>query len=81
MSKPEYWHDKCRESIKGGVKMPEVTRTGQKIVSAVLRQKTEYVRIVDWEGKSLTFILVDEIRPEEKPTYLGPGEDKKETAL
>jgi hypothetical protein len=50
-------------------------------VNAVLGQQTEYVRIVDWEGKSLTFILVDEIRPEEKPTYLGPGEDKKEPAL
>jgi hypothetical protein len=59
-------------------KMPEKTRTGQKIVNAVLGGTTEYVRIVDWEGKSLTFILADEIRPEEKPTYLGPGEDKKE---
>ena len=43
--------------------MPEKTRTGQKIVNAVLGRKTEYVRIVDWEGKSLTFILADEIRP------------------
>ena len=49
-------------------KMPEKTRTGQKIVNAILGRKTEYVRIVDWEGKSLTFILADEIRPEEKPT-------------
>ena len=60
--------------------MPEKTRTGQKIVNAVLGRKTEYVRIVDWEGKSLTFILADEIRPEEKPTSLGPGEDRKEPA-
>ena len=81
MSKSEDWHGKCKESIKGGEKMPEITRTGQKIVNAVLGQKTEYVRIVDWEGKSLTFILVDEIRPEEKPTYLGSAEDKKEPAL
>lgn len=60
--------------------MPEKTRTGQKVVNAVLGRKTEYVRIVDWEGKSLTFILADEIRPEENPAYLGPGEDKKEPA-
>ena len=76
MSKSEDWHDKCKESIKRGEKMPEITRTGQKIVNAVLGQETGYVRIVDWEGKSLTFILVDEIRPEEKSTYLGPASDR-----
>ena len=75
------WHDKCRALIAGGEKMPEITRTGQKVVNAVLGRKTEYVRIVDWEGKSLTFILVDEIRPDDKPTYPGPGEDRKEPAL
>jgi hypothetical protein len=78
--KSDDWHDKCKNTIEGGEKMPEKTKTGQKIVNAVLGRKTEYVRIVDWEGKSLTFILADEIRPEEKPTYLGPGEDKKEPA-
>ncbi len=60
--------------------MAEKTRTGQKIVNAKMGQKTEYVRIVDWEGKSLTFILVNEIRPEEGSAYLGPGEDRREPA-
>jgi hypothetical protein len=60
--------------------MPEITRTRQKVVNAVLRRQPEYVRIVDWEGKSLTFILADEIRPEEEPTYLGPEEDRKQPA-
>lgn len=61
--------------------MTEMNRTGQNIVSAVLGQEAEYVRIVDWEGKSFTFILVDEIRPEGKPTYLGAAEERKEPAL
>lgn len=60
--------------------MTEKAKTGQKIVNAILGRKPEYVRVVDWEGKSLTFILADEIHPEEKPTYLGPGEDRKEPA-
>ncbi len=63
---------------EGGEEMPEMTRTGQKIVNAELGQKTEYVRILDWKGKSLTFILVNEIRPEERSAYLGPGEDRRE---
>jgi len=61
--------------------MPETARKEQKIVNAVLGEQTEYVRIVDWEGKSLTFILVEEIRPEAKPTYLGQGEGKVNPAL
>ena len=35
----------------------------------------EYVRVLDWEGKSLTFILVDEIRPPETPFF--PAADEK----
>ncbi len=60
--------------------MPEMTRTRQKVVNAVIGRKPEYVRIVDWEGKSLTFILADEIRSEEEPSYIGPAEDRKQPA-
>ena len=60
--------------------MPELARTRQKIVSAVLGRNPEYVRILDWEGKSLTFILAEEIRPEEKPENPGPGEEKNPPA-
>ena len=56
--------------------MPELTRTRQKIVSAALGSNPEYVRIVDWEGKSLTFILAEEIHPEEKPDHPDPREGK-----
>ena len=56
--------------------MPEVTRTKQIIINAVLSPNPEYVRVVDGEGKSLTFILADEIRPEEKLAFLAPQGDK-----
>ena len=60
--------------------MPELTRIKPRIVNAVLGNNPEYVKIVDWEGKSLTFILADEIRPEEEPSYPVPGDGKKPSA-
>ena len=57
--------------------MPEITRIKPRIVNAVLGSNPEYVKVVDWEGKSLTFILADEIRPEEESSYPGPGDGKK----
>jgi hypothetical protein len=51
---------KCNERIKE--KKP-------KVVNAVLNREPEYVRIADWDGKSLSFILADEICPEEKPGF------------
>lgn len=66
---------------EGGIsKMPELTGTKQKVVNAALGRKLEYLRIIDWAGKSLTFILADEIRPEEKGTSLGTEEGKRQTA-
>jgi len=49
--------------------MAEVTKKGPKVVNAVLDRKPEYVRIADWDGKSLSFILADEICLEEKPGF------------
>jgi hypothetical protein len=45
--------------------MPEIMENKARVVHAALGPKPEFVKILDWEGKSLTFILVDEIRPPE----------------
>ena len=47
--------------------MRELTETKKKVINAVLDREVEYVKIADWDGKSLSFILADEIPPEEKP--------------
>jgi hypothetical protein len=52
--------------------MPEIVETKAKVVHASLGPTPEYVKILDWEGKSMTFILVDEIRPPETPFFVGP---------
>lgn len=49
--------------------MKELKKKKPKVVNAVLNQEPEYVRIADWDGKSLSFILADEICPEEKPGF------------
>jgi hypothetical protein len=51
-----------------------------KVVNAILGLEPEYVRIADWEGKSLSFILADEIRLEDKPGFCGQQKIKKEKA-
>ena len=58
--------------------MRDLTGTRPKVINAILGRNPEYVKILDWEGKSLTFILADEIRPEEKPSCPVPGDGKKE---
>ena len=60
--------------------MPELTTTRQKIVSAVLGRNPEYVRIIDRQGKPLTFILAEEIRPEGRPGNPSSEEGKKPPA-
>ena len=55
--------------------MPELMETKSKVVHAAMGGTPEYVRILDWEGKSLTFILVDEIRPPETPFFPAPEEN------
>jgi hypothetical protein len=49
--------------------MPELKKKKGKVVNALVDKKPEYVRIADWDGKSLSFILADEIRLEEKPAF------------
>ncbi len=49
--------------------MGEVTKKRPKVINAVLDREPEYVRIADWDGKSLSFILVDEVCLEEKPGF------------
>jgi hypothetical protein len=49
--------------------MKELKKKNPKVVNAVLNREPEYVRIADWDGKSLSFILADEICPEEKPGF------------
>jgi hypothetical protein len=46
---------------------PEIVETKARVVHASVGPKPEFVKILDWEGKSLTFMLADEIRaPEAK---------------
>jgi len=49
--------------------MPELMETKSKVVHAAMGRIPEYVRVLDWDGKSLTFILVDEIHPSEAPFF------------
>jgi hypothetical protein len=49
--------------------MRELKKKKPKVVNAVLDKEPEYVRIADWDGKSLSFILADEICLEEKPGF------------
>jgi len=52
-------------------------KTNNKVVNAMLDKKPQYVRVADWDGKSLSFILADEICLEEKPALSDQQIDKK----
>jgi len=52
--------------------MPEIMETKARVVHAAVGSKPEFVKILDWQGKFLTFILVDEIRPPETPFFIFP---------
>jgi hypothetical protein len=65
------------EGEGGEKKMGELTERKPKVVNAVLGLELEYVRIADWDGKSLSFILADEISLEDKPGFLGQQTIKK----
>jgi hypothetical protein len=56
--------------------MPELNQVRLKVVNAILGRRPDYIRVVDWEGQSLTFILVDEIRPDEKPGLRATEEEQ-----
>lgn len=55
--------------------MRKPEKIAARVVDAVLLPDLDYIRVMDWQGKSLPFILADEISIEEKPT---PLENKKE---
>ena len=57
--------------------MSETKKAKRKVVNAMLAKKTQYVRVADWDGKSLSFILADEICLEEKPALSDQQVDKK----
>ena len=57
--------------------MPELDRGLPKVVNAILGREPEYIKVVDWDGKSLTFILADEIHLEEKPGLRATEEDRQ----
>ena len=57
--------------------MPETQKANRKVVNVMLDKKTQYVRVADWDGKSLSFILADEICSEEKPALSDQQIDKK----
>jgi hypothetical protein len=47
--------------------MPEIGKPRPPVINAVLAPKAEYVKVADWQGKSLTFILADEVLVKQKP--------------
>ncbi len=50
--------------------MPEIGKPKTPVINAMLTPKAEYVKIADWQGKSLTFILADEVLVKQKPGLL-----------
>ena len=48
------------------------------VINAMLAPKAEYVRVADWQGKSLTFVLADEVLVKQKPKLLGRRKKRKE---
>jgi hypothetical protein len=59
-------------------KMPEISRPRTPVINAMLTPKSEYVKVADWQGKSLTFILADEVLVKQKPALLDRRKNKNE---
>ena len=57
--------------------MVEIKRYKNRVVNAIVDKKPQYVRVADWDGTSLSFILADEICLEEKPALSDQQIDKK----
>ncbi len=58
--------------------MPEFTKGKIAGVNAVLCSRAEYVRVADWQGKSLTFVLADEVLGKQKPAMTDNRRVRKE---
>ena len=57
--------------------MVDTKRYKNRVVNAIVDKKPQYVRVADWDGTSLSFILADEICLEEKPALSDQQMDKK----
>jgi hypothetical protein len=58
--------------------MPEIGKPRLPVVNAALAPKGEYVKIADWQGKSLTFILADEVLVKQKPGFVDRRKNRSE---
>jgi len=58
--------------------MPEISKPRTPVINAMLTPKSEYVKVADWQGKSLTFILADEVLVKQKPGLLDRRKNKNE---
>lgn len=58
--------------------MPEFDKPKTPVINAMLTPKAEYVRVADWQGKSLTFILADEVLVKQKPGLLDRRKNKND---
>jgi hypothetical protein len=59
-------------------KMPEIGKSKTPVINAMLTPEAEYVKVADWQGKSLTFILADEVLVKQKPGLLDRRKNKNE---
>ena len=59
-------------------KIPEISKPRTPVINAMLTPKSEYVKVADWQGKSLTFILADEVLVKQKPALLDRRKNKNE---
>ena len=64
-----------RKEVK---KVPEIGKPRTPVINAMLTPKAEYVKVADWEGKSLTFILADEVLVKQKPAALDRRKNRNE---
>ena len=55
----------------------ENVETKARVVHAAVGPIPEFVKILDWEGKTHTLMLVDEIWPPETPFFVGPETKEK----
>ena len=58
--------------------MPEISKARTAAIQAMLTPKSDYVRVGDWQGKSLTFILADDVLAKQKPDLLDRGRNRSE---
>jgi len=50
--------------------MPGLIKHKPQVANAFLSPKAEYVKVADWEGKSLTFILADEVLDKDRLAFI-----------